>query len=66
VFYAEINAVRARRLWPRNLLTPFLDGTVLTPADRTSYRSYVDTERYQHSEQVHTTYDDQPPSHHKP
>ncbi|PZS12303.1 MAG: ribonuclease BN [Pseudonocardiales bacterium] len=66
VFCAEINAVRARRLWPRNLLTPFLDDTVLTPADQASYRSYADTERYQPSEQLHATYDDQPPSHHKP
>ena len=66
VFCAEINAVRARRLWPRNLLTPVLDDTVLTPADRASYRSYADTERYQPSEQIHTTYNDQPPSHHKP
>jgi membrane protein len=65
VFCAEINAVRARRLWPRNLLTPFLDDTVLTPADRASYRSYADTERYQPSEQLHATYDGQPSSHHK-
>jgi membrane protein len=66
VFCAEINAVRARRLWPRNLLTPFLDDTVLTPADHASYRSYADTERYQPSEQIHTTYDDQPASHDEP
>jgi membrane protein len=66
VFCAEINAVRARRLWPRNLLTPFLDDTVLTPADQASYRSYADTERYQPSEQLHTTYNDQSPPHDKP
>jgi len=66
VFCAEINAVRARRLWPRSLLTPFLNDAVLTPADHASYRSYADTERYQPAEQVHTTYDDQSSSHDKP
>jgi uncharacterized BrkB/YihY/UPF0761 family membrane protein len=66
VFCAEINAVRARRLWPRSLLTPFLNDAVLTPADQASYRSYADTERYQPCEQIHTTYNDQPPSHHQP
>ena len=39
VFCAEINTVRARRLWPRNLLTPFAADMALTPADRASYRS---------------------------
>ena len=66
VFCAEINAVRARRLWPRSLLTPFLNDAVLTPADHASYRSYAGTERYQPSEQVHTTHDDQSSSHGKP
>ena len=61
VFCAEINAVRARRLWPRNLLTPFVDGVVLTPADRAAYRSYADAERYTSFAKVHTTFD-HPPS----
>jgi YihY family inner membrane protein len=56
VFCAEINAVRARRLWPRNLLTPFTDDVTLTAADRASYRSYVDSERFTPSQQVHTTF----------
>jgi membrane protein len=60
VFCAEINAVRARKLWPRNLLTPFLDDVVLTPADRASYRSYVDSERFKPSQQVQTTFDPHP------
>jgi membrane protein len=59
VFCAEINAVRARRLWPRNLLTPFFNDVALTPADRASYRSYVDTERFKPTQQVQTTFDDQ-------
>lgn len=57
VFCAEINAVRARRLWPRNLLTPFVDDVALTPADKAAYRSYADAERYTPSVQVHTTFD---------
>jgi YihY family inner membrane protein len=60
VFCAEINAVRARRLWPRNLLTPFVDDVALTRADRASYRSYVDSERFKPSQQVQTTFDHQP------
>lgn len=66
VLCAEINAVRARRLWPRNLLTPFVDDVTLTPADRASYRSYADAERHTPSEQVHTTFDHQSSPHDKP
>jgi len=51
--------VRTRRLWPRNLLTPFINEVVLTAADRASYRSYVDAERFKPFEQVHTTFDHQ-------
>lgn len=58
VLCAEINAVRARRLWPRNLLTPFVNDVVLTPADKAAYRSYADAERYTPSAQVHTTFHD--------
>ena len=35
---AEVNVVRARRLWPRSLLTPFTDNFELTHADQRSYR----------------------------
>jgi hypothetical protein len=66
VFCAEINAVRARRLWPRNLLTPFVDDVALTRADRASYRSYVDSERFKPSQQVQTTFDHQPSTNDKP
>jgi len=59
VFCAEINVVRARRLWPRSLLTPFINDVALTAADRASYRSYVDAERFKPFEQVHTTFDHQ-------
>lgn len=60
VLCAEINVVRARRLWPRNLLTPFVDDVALTHADKDSYRSYVDSERFKADQQVHTTFDHEP------
>jgi membrane protein len=56
VFCAEINVVRARKLWPRNLLAPFVNDVALTPADRASYRSYLDAERFTPSQQVQTTF----------
>jgi membrane protein len=56
VLCAEINVVRARRLWPRNLLSPFINDVALTAADKASYRLYVDTERFKPFEQVHTTF----------
>jgi membrane protein len=66
VFCAEINTVRARRLWPRNLFTPFIEDVTLTPADRASYRSYANTERYQPSQEMHPTFDDQSTPPYKP
>ncbi|MGH3824870.1 MAG: YihY/virulence factor BrkB family protein [Pseudonocardiaceae bacterium] len=62
VFCAEINAVRARQLWPRNLLGPFFNDVALTAADRASYRSYVDSERFKPSQQVQTTFEHPPPA----
>lgn len=66
VFCAEINVVRARQLWPRSLLTPFINDVALTAADRASYRSYVDAERFKPFEQVHTTFDHRAPADDKP
>lgn len=66
VFCAEINVVRARQLWPRNLLTPFVEDVALTSADQASYRSYVDSERFKPSQQVQITFDHQPPANDKP
>jgi hypothetical protein len=66
VFCAEINVVRARKLWPRNLLTPFINEVALTPADQASYRSYLDSERFKPFEQVYTTFDGQPVPDNKP
>jgi inner membrane protein YhjD len=66
VFCAEINVVRARNLWPRNLLTPFINDVALTAADQASYRSYLDSERFKPFEQVHTTFDRLPPGDNRP
>jgi len=46
VVAAEVNAVRARRMWPRSLLTPFTDDVDLTRADERAYASYAQSERH--------------------
>jgi membrane protein len=57
VLCAEINAVRARRLWPRSLLTPFTDDVSLTRGDRKAYESYAVTERHKGFESVEVDFD---------
>lgn len=52
VLSAEVNVVRARRLWPRSLLTPFVDDVALTDADRRAYASYPASERHKGNETV--------------
>ncbi|MFL6139898.1 MAG: YihY/virulence factor BrkB family protein [Frankiaceae bacterium] len=52
VLAAEINVVRAKRLWPRALLTPFTDRARLTRADERAYDSYAQSERYKGFENV--------------
>jgi YihY family inner membrane protein len=52
VFAAEVNVVRAKRLWPRALLTPFTDQVRLTHADQRAYDSYAQSERYKGFETV--------------
>jgi len=49
---AEVNVVRARRLYPRALLTPFTDDVVLTPADRRAYAHYANAQRHKGFEEV--------------
>ncbi|MGH9075524.1 MAG: YihY/virulence factor BrkB family protein, partial [Acidimicrobiales bacterium] len=46
VVCAEINAVGARRLWPRGLRSLFTDTRRLTEADLRIYESYAQIERY--------------------
>jgi membrane protein len=64
VIAAEINVVKAERLWPRSLLTPFTDDVVLTDADRRAYASYPESERHKGFEQVTVTFDRPGPAGH--
>ncbi|MDQ6875954.1 MAG: YihY/virulence factor BrkB family protein [Actinomycetota bacterium] len=57
VLAAEINVVRAKRLWPRALLTPFTDRVELTDADERSYESYANSERHKGFEEVNVSFD---------
>jgi membrane protein len=61
VLGAEANAVLARRLWPRSLLTPFTDDVRLTSGDRRAYESYPQTERHKGFERVEVDFDQPPP-----
>ena len=61
VIGAEVNAVLARRLWPRSLLTPFTDDVHLTRGDRKAYASYAQTERHKGFETVEVGFDQPPP-----
>ena len=58
VIGAEVNVVRALRLWPRSLLTPFTDQVVLTDADRRAYRSYSARETLKGFQRVSVEFDE--------
>jgi YihY family inner membrane protein len=60
VLSAEINVVRARRLWPRALLTPFTDDVELTRADERAYTGYADSERHKGFEEVDVSFNNPP------
>lgn len=45
IISAEVNVVRAERLWPRSLLTPFTDKVRLTTADRRAYTAYAQAQQ---------------------
>ena len=60
VFAAEVNVVRARRLWPRSLLTPFTDAVELTAADEAAYSSYAQTERHKGFQTVDVDFEGDP------
>lgn len=66
VLGAEVNAVLARRLWPRSLLTPFTDAVQLTHGDRRAYASYAQTERHKGFETVDVDFDQAPPEEESP
>ncbi len=54
---AEVNVVRARRLWPRALLTPFTDNVELTSADERSYEALATTQQAKGFENIEVTFD---------
>jgi membrane protein len=57
VLAAELNVVLAERLWPRALLTPFVEDVDLTRGDRRSYESYATTQKYKESETIAVEFD---------
>lgn len=62
VLGAEVNSVRAERLWPRSLMTPFTDRVELTPGDRAAYTRYAVTQRMKGFEDVEVTFRKPPPA----
>ena len=52
VLAAELNVVVVERLWPRALLTPFVEDVDLTHADRRSYESYASAQQYREAETI--------------
>ncbi|MBO8187167.1 YihY/virulence factor BrkB family protein [Streptomyces spirodelae] len=62
VVAAEVSVVRAHRLWPRSLLTPFTDRVWLSWADRKAYTSYATTETFKGFETVSVEFHQRPPA----
>jgi membrane protein len=52
VIAVEVNTVRALRLYPRALLTPFTDDVDLTHADERTYRQQAEAQRAKGFEQI--------------
>jgi YihY family inner membrane protein len=61
ILCAQSATVRARGLWPRNLLAPFADDITLTDADKRTYTSYATTESYKPFEHVRVQFDQNTP-----
>ena len=62
ILCAQSATVRARRLWPRNLLAPFTDDLTLTGADKRAYTSYATTESFKTFEDVRVRFEPDPPA----
>ena len=58
VLCAEINVVWVDRLYPRALLTMFVDDVELTPADRETYARQAKAEQAKTFEQVEVSFDE--------
>jgi uncharacterized BrkB/YihY/UPF0761 family membrane protein len=59
VVCVEVNVVRAKRLWPRALMTPFTDDVDLTRADRRSYTDAAKAQRLKGFENVDVTFENE-------
>jgi membrane protein len=57
VFGVEINVVKAHRLYPRALMTPFTDNVDLTAADQRAYSDYAEATRSKDFEQVEVSFE---------
>ncbi|HUF96703.1 MAG TPA: YihY/virulence factor BrkB family protein [Ilumatobacter sp.] len=57
VFGSEINVVRAKRLYPRALLTPFTDNVNLTDADVRAYDDAVSAQKFKGFQSVTVAYE---------
>ncbi len=57
VLSVQINVVRAKRLWPRALLTPFTDDVDLTHGDRKAYADAAGAQRAKGFENVDVSFD---------
>ncbi|HNQ08564.1 MAG TPA: YihY/virulence factor BrkB family protein, partial [Tetrasphaera sp.] len=57
---AEINAVSAKRLYPRALLTPFTDNVSLTDADKRQYAAQARMMRTKQYERIDATFEPPP------
>lgn len=57
VLSVEINAVRAKRLYPRSLLTPFIDDVDLTGGDQKVYADAARMERHKTFQNVDVSFD---------
>jgi len=56
----EVHVVLTKRLYPRALLTPFIDAVQLTDADRRVYRESAQAQRHKGFEQVDVTFGEPP------
>jgi uncharacterized BrkB/YihY/UPF0761 family membrane protein len=58
VLCVEVNVVRVKRLYPRSLLTPFLDDVDLTAGDVKAYRGQAQAQRFKSTEQIDVRFED--------
>jgi uncharacterized BrkB/YihY/UPF0761 family membrane protein len=60
VFFAEADVVRARKLYPRALLTPFTDNVRLTDGDRRAYAQQARIGRFKGYQQIDVDFTKRP------